>query len=1009
MTKNRLLLPIGVLNMKNKLVWTASTALLLLVGLASIASAQATVYLETFPACGGNDGLYNWYGDQQGREALESTNYFGEIPFGGPERAAINNGAAECPERGGGGTSHAIRYSRAERVGIFLFTDEYSFDTELFAEYKVDVLSHARDTTPGQVVFDATPSPPNTGIYPNGGGINPDDPITSLRPEIRPAFLMGTTWYIADPDDGQAPIPSTATTGLESEDWDTLTFDPSALTYGTASQYGSIRGDGGGSAPCPVGGTCLPRHDGNSGLPLPDGTVDAFGFYIGKNWTQFQTTLNPTIRLDNVEVILDGFSVTGSGTGSGTMVSTTYSLDVTRGTLVNCSYDGSALSNDCSAQFSEFDLLVIEATASAPSVFTGWTGCSEQILPDPTRGTPPPTGNQYCWLFGPTITPERGDDACTFDNPGCSVTANFVAPDTITFAGTGTGSGTMVGSRDTRGIDTVSCTYDGDTNMSTGDCSAQGTFDTTISVTAMASPDSVFTGWANCTSVSGASGEICNVATPPATTRGTNPTATFVARPTITVQGSGTGSGDMNNVSVRGNESASCSYDGAISTGDCTLLGVFGGTVFIEASANVNSTFNGWTNCTRTSGGSNEICEVDTPALQERGGATVTADFVARPTITVSGTGNGLGSMVGPLMRGTLDTINCNYNGSSSTGDCDDLGTFGTTFAIEATAGTSSRFVQWTGCDSVSGPDGEICEIVTDPLPRSRGGNASVQAEFQAQGEIIIRKRLENTERGAPSFGFTVDPADAQFPDFFLEPGQDETVVVDAPFYANVFENDPTSLGYKVTAIECTESSLLPARSTGIARSTTSTSVEERRATVDVGTFEQVDCTFTNAPLEIALSVVKTSEVEETGAGTDVPYEITFLNSGPDPAIGVDIEDIFPDAFIAVEWTCAGDGGAVCPSDSGNTDISETVDIPVGGSLTYSALATLDPVFTGPILNTATATSTNGDVFESNTEDNTDSISVFAGLVTEIPVNPTWALLLLALTIGGVALQRLRP
>ncbi len=52
-------------------------------------------------------------------------------------------------------------------------------------------------------------------------------------------------------------------------------------------------------------------------------------------------------------------------------------------------------------------------------------------------------------------------------------------------------------------------------------------------------------------------------------------------------------------------------------------------------------------------------------------------------------------------------------------------------------------------------------------------------------------------------------------------------------------------------------------------------------------------------------------------------------------------------------WTCAPSGGAVCsPSGSGN--ISDTVNVPVGGSLIYTAAGTIDPGATGVLSNTAT-------------------------------------------------------
>ena len=48
-----------------------------------------------------------------------------------------------------------------------------------------------------------------------------------------------------------------------------------------------------------------------------------------------------------------------------------------------------------------------------------------------------------------------------------------------------------------------------------------------------------------------------------------------------------------------------------------------------------------------------------------------------------------------------------------------------------------------------------------------------------------------------------------------------------------------------------------------------------------------------------------------------------------------------------------GNGGAVCGAPSGTGNINATVTVPVGGTLTFTATGTIDPAFTGTLINTA--------------------------------------------------------
>jgi len=100
------------------------------------------------------------------------------------------------------------------------------------------------------------------------------------------------------------------------------------------------------------------------------------------------------------------------------------------------------------------------------------------------------------------------------------------------------------------------------------------------------------------------------------------------------------------------------------------------------------------------------------------------------------------------------------------------------------------------------------------------------------------------------------------------------------------------------------------------------------------------------------VSITKTDGVTTAVPGGSVTYTITASNAGPDPVTGGTVTDTFPDDLTCT-WTCVGAGGGTCTA-SGSGDISDTVNLPVGGSVTYTATCTIAASANEPIENTAT-------------------------------------------------------
>lgn len=83
--------------------------------------------------------------------------------------------------------------------------------------------------------------------------------------------------------------------------------------------------------------------------------------------------------------------------------------------------------------------------------------------------------------------------------------------------------------------------------------------------------------------------------------------------------------------------------------------------------------------------------------------------------------------------------------------------------------------------------------------------------------------------------------------------------------------------------------------------------------------------------------------------GEPVEYTIVVSNLGPSDAMDATVTDQPPVALAAPEWACTATGGAMCGNPSGLGDIDETVDLPVGGELTFVLTAVVDPAATGTL------------------------------------------------------------
>jgi uncharacterized repeat protein (TIGR01451 family) len=103
------------------------------------------------------------------------------------------------------------------------------------------------------------------------------------------------------------------------------------------------------------------------------------------------------------------------------------------------------------------------------------------------------------------------------------------------------------------------------------------------------------------------------------------------------------------------------------------------------------------------------------------------------------------------------------------------------------------------------------------------------------------------------------------------------------------------------------------------------------------------------------LSITKTDGQTTVVAGSPIIYTIVVSNAGPNAATGATVTDAVPAAITGVTWTCAGTGGGACTA-GGAGSINDSVNLPVGATVTYTLTGTVGASAPGNVSNTASVT-----------------------------------------------------
>lgn len=124
--------------------------------------------------------------------------------------------------------------------------------------------------------------------------------------------------------------------------------------------------------------------------------------------------------------------------------------------------------------------------------------------------------------------------------------------------------------------------------------------------------------------------------------------------------------------------------------------------------------------------------------------------------------------------------------------------------------------------------------------------------------------------------------------------------------------------------------------------------------------------------IDADLAITKTATPAKVNPGGVINYTVIASNSAASSGdvSGAMVDDLFV-AALDCSWTCTPSAGAACTA-AGSGDISDLVDLPVAGSVTYSVSCTVDPGASGNVGNTASIVAPAG-VTDTDVANNSDA------------------------------------
>jgi len=144
-------------------------------------------------------------------------------------------------------------------------------------------------------------------------------------------------------------------------------------------------------------------------------------------------------------------------------------------------------------------------------------------------------------------------------------------------------------------------------------------------------------------------------------------------------------------------------------------------------------------------------------------------------------------------------------------------------------------------------------------------------------------------------------------------------------------------------------------------------------------------------PIPVAdLGVTKDDGATAYPPGGTITYTIVVSNGGPSNVLGATVSDTIPMQITGWSWTCVEAGGAAgCDPYTGSGNFTDVVDLPVGGTITYTVTATIAPDATGDLVNMVTITPPAGVVDPEPGNDSDEDTDVLPEIAVVKTANPT--------------------
>jgi uncharacterized repeat protein (TIGR01451 family) len=348
-------------------------------------------------------------------------------------------------------------------------------------------------------------------------------------------------------------------------------------------------------------------------------------------------------------------------------------------------------------------------------------------------------------------------------------------------------------------------------------------------------------------------------------------------------------------------------------------------------------------------------------------------------TATIIGltiTGGAAASGAGILNDGTLTVVNSTLTGNSATADGGAISTSTTSLTlINTTISGNSAAGNGGGVFVAAGIANSINSTITNNTADSDNNSAGIGGGIAGNSTTTIKNTIvagnfneDGASDAADDISGTIDAASSfnligtGGSGGLVDGVNNNKVGVASPGLGALASNGGTTQTHALTptsaALDAGGIANLPADTfdlDGDLDTAEPLPVDQRGtgfpriigSSVDIGSFElgQAD-----------LSIIKTDGVSSATPGTSVVYTIVVSNAGPSTATGATVADTFPAALTGVSFTSLAAGGATGNTASGSGNISDTLTMPSGSSVTYTVNATIQASTTGSLSNTATVT-----------------------------------------------------